>query len=281
MKKVIAIGVSVLVAMTAFAASKDAAGKKIKVSPTQVLGTVNGENFYMRDWNVEFASLSEKMKIQGSEVLFMPIQGAIVNKMAMSKQAVASGLDKTDTYKAEMSKAKRDILTTLYLADKINTVVSDKEAKEEYKTYKKAFKVSKQLSVSHILLKTRNDADVIIKALKSGQDFNDLAKKKSIGAYASTGGKLGFISSDKMVPAFEKAAFKLKDGQYTLRPVKTQYGWHVIKREATRDLKPEPYEEIVNIVKQSVYQKRLAKLILDVTKEQEIVLYDLKGNVIK
>ena len=281
MKKIIAIGALVLIATTAFTAKKEGAEKKITMSPTHVLGTVNGKEFYMRDWSAEFSSLDDQVKAQGTDSLLLPLRDAIVNKMAMSEHAVASGLDKTDTYKAEMAKARRDVLTRLYLVGKVPTEISDKKAKKEYKAYKKALKNSKQVSASHILLKTRNDADVVVKALKNGHDFNDLAKKKSVGTYASTGGKLGFFSRGQMVPELEKAVFKLKDGKYTLRPVKTKYGWHVIKREATRDLKPESYKKLKNALKQNVYQKELAKIIENVVKKQKVVLYDLEGNVVK
>ena len=281
MKKIIAIGVSVLIATTAFAAKKEDAEKKVMMSPTHVLGTVNGEEFYMSDWSAEFSSLNEQVKAQGTDSLLVPLRDAIVNKMAVSAQAVSIGLDKTNIYKIEMSKARRDVLTRLYLAEKVSVETTDKELEEEYKAYKKVFKGAKQVSASHILVKTRNDADVVIKALNSGHDFSDLAKKKSIGNQASNGGKLGFFSRGQMLPDFEKAVYKLKDGKYTLRPVKTKYGWHVIKRDATRDLKPETYKKVKNALKQSVYQKKLARTVENVVKKHKIVLYDLEGNVVK
>ena len=88
---------------------------------------------------------------------------------------------------------------------------------------------SEEVHARHILVKTEAEAKSIIDQLNKGADFAALAKKYSTDPAAASGGDLGYFSRDDMVPAFSAAAFALKPGQYTKTPVKTQFGWHVIK----------------------------------------------------
>ncbi len=93
-------------------------------------------------------------------------------------------------------------------------------------------------------METEGKATEIISDLKKGEDFAELAKKRSTGPSASAGGDLGFFSFDQMVPEFAKAAFALDKGQFTETAVKTQFGWHVIKVEDRRAAKPPTVEEV-------------------------------------
>ena len=92
-----------------------------------------------------------------------------------------------------------------------------------------------EISARHILVKTDEEAKAIIKELEAGGDFVELAKAKSTGPSGPKGGDLGFFGKGRMVPEFEAAAFKLEKGDFTKEPVKTQFGFHVIKVEDTRD----------------------------------------------
>ena len=275
MKKILVATLALMVSVGAFAE------EKITPKPDHVLGTVNGEKFYMRDWSAEFSGLEPRVKSQGVDALLIPLRDAIVNKMAMSASAIKAGLDKTDVYKAEMAKARRDILSRLYLDGKVPQTISDKQAEAEYKVFKKEFIGAQQIHARHILVKTRKDADLIIKALKNGTDFAELAKAKSTGPSATNGGDLGFFARGQMVPAFEKSAFKLKDGEFTKRPVKTQFGWHIIKREETRKQTIPAFKDVKDGMKQRIYQKALSKVIDGAVKKSKITLYDLNGNVVK
>ena len=108
----------------------------------------------------------------------------------------------------------------------------------------------------HILVKTKEEAEAIIKELDAGADFAKLAKEKSTGPVRPEGGDLGFFSPGQMVPAFEKAAFALKAGKYTKEPVKTQFGWHVIKVEEKRNAPPPEFDQVKDQVRQLVLREK-------------------------
>lgn len=257
------------------------AEKKVSPKPDHVLGKINGEVFYMRDWSAEFSALPEQAKTKGPDELLVPLRDAIVNKMAMAHLAQKQGLENDDVYKAEMAKARRDVLTRLYLRDKVEQDITDDDAKIEYEKFKKEFSGREQIKARHILVKKRNDADLIIKALKKGHDFADMAKKKSTGPSAENGGDLGYFGQGQMVPAFDKAAFKLKDGEFTKRPVKTQFGWHIILREKTRAEKVPEFKDAKGFMKQRIYDHNLSKVIDAAINKTKIELFDLDGKIIK
>jgi hypothetical protein len=126
---------------------------------------------------------------------------------------------------------KRNMLVNQLLSEQLTSqiTVSDTEIQSYYEGNKKMFEVPDQVRASHILVETEDEAKAIIKELKDGADFEELAGSKSIDPTAKTnGGELGFFSQGKMVAEFETAAFALKIGEISA-PVKTQFGYHVIK----------------------------------------------------
>ena len=94
----------------------------------------------------------------------------------------------------------------------------------------------------HILMKTKEEAEGIIKDLEKGTDFADLAKKSSDGPSAAQGGDLGWFKPGQMVKPFADAVAKMEKNTYTKEPVQTEFGWHVIKLEDKRDVKPPELE---------------------------------------
>ena len=107
----------------------------------------------------------------------------------------------------------------------------------------KAHKPVPQVRARHILVDTKEEAEKIIEELKGGADFAELAKQ-SKDPSGQNGGDLGFFGAGQMVPEFEKAAFALEPGQFTQEPVKSQFGWHVIKVEEKRMSEPPSFAEV-------------------------------------
>lgn len=120
---------------------------------------------------------------------------------------------------------------------------------------------AKQFKARHILLTTQDDAMEAISALDDGADFVELAKERSTGPSGPSGGDLGWFSPEQMVKPFSDAVVALEDGAYSQEPVQTQFGWHVILREDTRDNEPPPLESVRDSIKQQVEQQKLQTYI--------------------
>lgn len=115
----------------------------------------------------------------------------------------------------------------------------------------------KEFKARHILVETQGEAIALITELEGGKDFAELASENSTGPSASSGGDLGWFPPDRMVPEFSAAVQELGDGEFTKAPVQTQFGWHVILREESRESPPPPYESVTDVLKQQVEQQKL------------------------
>jgi len=139
-----------------------------------------------------------------------------------------------------------------YLKDKKPT---DAELKAEYDTQVAALPKT-EYHARHILVSTEDAAQKIIDQLKKGAKFEDLASKESLDSSKSQGGDLGWFSPSNMVKPFADAVMALKKGEITQKPVQTQFGWHVIKLEDTRDTPVPPFDQVKTQVQNIVQQKK-------------------------
>ena len=131
---------------------------------------------------------------------------------------------------------------------------SEEAIKKEYDTAVAAMK-GKEYKASHILVDSEAKAKEIIEELNKGAKFSELAKTKSSDSSAANGGDLGWFAPSMMVPPFAQAAAKLEKGKYTEQPVQTQFGWHVILLEDTRDATPPSLEELKPQIAQMLQSK--------------------------
>lgn len=155
----------------------------------------------------------------------------LIKKELLYQEALKKGLDKDTKYLKRVEDFKKIALVGQLLEKEIESKakVSDKDVKDYYEKHKEDFTTVSQIRASHILVKTEEEAKKILERLKKGENFAKIAKKISIDhGSAKNGGDLGFFSKGQMVPEFEAAAVKLKPGEIS-EPVKTQFGYHIIK----------------------------------------------------
>lgn len=119
----------------------------------------------------------------------------------------------------------------------------------------------KEFKARHILVETQSEAVDLIKELDGGANFAELAKQKSTGPSGPSGGDLGWFTAERMVPEFSSAVAALEDGAYSPQPVQTQFGWHVILREESRDATPPTLESMHDQIKQALEQQKLQEYI--------------------
>lgn len=156
-------------------------------------------------------------------------------QQAILAEGNAQGLDKSQAYQDKLNELKPMIYAQL-MQDKANAQpITDAQVKAKYDQMKKDAATQQQYDVSHILVKDQKTADDVEAQLKKGANFADLAKKYSIdpGSKAN-GGELGWSDGSNYVPEFSAAIKTLKKGQYTTTPVKTQFGFHIIKLNDTK-----------------------------------------------
>ncbi len=148
-----------------------------------------------------------------------------------------------------------------YFQNKIQPGITDEALKARFDKEVGSTKPEQEVSARHILVKTEEEAKAIIKELEEGADFIELAKSKSTGPSGPKGGDLGFFGKGRMVPAFEKAAFELNKGDFTKKPVTTQFGFHIIKVDEKRDRPLPTFESSKEQLRQVMLTEAYAKAV--------------------
>jgi EpsD family peptidyl-prolyl cis-trans isomerase len=175
----------------------------------------------------------------------------LIKKELLYQEALKKGLDKDADYLKRVEDFKKITLIGKLLEKEMESKakVSDQDVKDYYEKHKGDFAVG-QIRASHILVKTEEEARKILERLKKGEDFAKIAKKSSIDSgSAKNGGDLGFFSAGQMVPEFEAAAVKLKPGEIS-EPVRTKFGYHIIKVTDKKVGKSVEFENVKNYISQ-------------------------------
>ena len=199
---------------------------------------------------------------------------AVIDIKTLARKAEAEKLDQTEEFKRLMAFQRDRALHNAIFKSTVVDPVSDADLKARFEKEIAATPPEEEISARHILLKTEEEAKAAIVELDGGKDFAELAKEKSTGPSAAQGGDLGFFTKGRMVPEFEAVAFTLKDGEYAKEPVKTQFGWHVIKVEERRETAPPAFEDVADQVRQVVMRERYGDLIKEARSETEINVLD-------
>jgi len=184
------------------------------------------------------------------------IMTELVSLELMRQEGMSKGLDKQPMVIATIGQQERTALAGAaiqnFLAD---SPITDEDAKKLYD--EKMGKPAREFNARHILVKEQDEAVTIIELLDKGGDFSELAKEKSTGPSGASGGKLGWFNETQMVKPFSAAAAGLEKGQYTKTPVETQFGWHIIILDDSRETTPPPYDDVKDRIKMLLANQRM------------------------
>lgn len=189
------------------------------------------------------------------------IRDDMINLEVMAQEAVKTGLDKNADVVQQVELAKQSVLVGAFVQDYVkNHPISEDQLKQEYDKLK-AKLGNKEYNTRHILVETEAEAKGIIAQLGKKAKFEKLAAKSKDTGSAAQGGSLGWAVPSNFVPEFANALLNLKKGEYTKEPVQSQFGWHVIKLDDTRELKVPSFEEVKPQLQQRLQQQSIKKAI--------------------
>jgi peptidyl-prolyl cis-trans isomerase C len=190
----------------------------------------------------------------------------LITMQLVSTQALKDGVDKDPEVAANLDVLRMRILSDgesqKFLKGKEPT---DAELHAEYDGDITAMDKT-EYHARHILVATKEKAEQLTKKLKGGAKFEDVAKAESTDNSKTSGGDLGWFTATRMVKPFADAVKALKKGETTPEPVQTQYGWHIIKLEDTREVTPPPFEQVKAQVTKNLIQKKLVAYVEDMKK---------------
>lgn len=195
----------------------------------------------------------------------------VIAREIFMQEAEKQGLTTSEDFKVQMELARQAILIRELFADyQKKNPVADADLKAEYDKFAAA-NGGKEYKARHILVEKEAEAKAIIASLKKGGKFEDIAKKQSKDAGSgANGGDLDWANPSSYVPEFTEALIKLNKGQMTDTPVKSQFGYHIIRLDDTREAQLPPFEQVKPQIAQQMQQQKLAKFQEDLRAKAKV-----------
>lgn len=218
-------------------------------------------------------ALIAEQKAQGapdSEQLRNAVKEELVRREILQQAAQKKGLDKSAEVQAQMDMARQAVLIRAYLQSFVQAnPVSDADIRKEYDSIK-ARLGEKEYKARHILVDTEDQAKAIIAKLQAGEKFEDLAKESKDPGSKERGGDLGWANPGMFVKPFSDAMISLEKGKFTPQPVKSDFGYHIIKLDDVRALKTPSFEEVKPQIQQRLQQQKVEKHLLDLRSQAKV-----------
>ena len=244
----------------------DVNGDKIKYSEVEALW----KSHFQGQEAPDFASFDQRIRDN-------LIRG-VVSERLLLKEAMSQGMDKDPQVLQRLELIKRQLTLQSFMDKQTSSAVSDDKLKAAYEDKIKALGEKEEVHARHILVPTEAEAKEIHKQIKDGGDFEKLAKEKSKDSGSgAAGGDLGYFTQDKMVPQFGEAAFALKEKGDISEPVKSDFGWHIIKLEDRRKAPIPTFEQLRDSLKQELNEKAVTAYVESLLGKSKVKYFDAEG----
>lgn len=253
---------------TAFATLHTAAAQET------IVAKVNGKAITEADVRLAEAEIGADLSRYPAATRRRVVIEFLIENELFAAAATGKNVADSSSYKERQHYWQRRNLRDSYFETNIRSQITDAQARAFYDQQVKSFPGGKQVRASHILVPTEDQAKAIFEQIAHDGDFAELAKKHSTDPGSKVkGGDLGYFGRGQMVPVFEKTAFSLPVGDVSL-PVKSRFGWHIIKVTDKRDRKPPPFEGLKDQIKTSLMHDKAKKLVEDLRKNAQIEYLD-------
>ena len=241
------------------------------IASAKTLVTVNGKAITQQDVDTELMNATQgrfnQVPADRQAAFRQQVLQQLIGKELIFDDAKKSGIIKSKEYKTEYKKLeqrmKKELAIQVWQKKLLDGIkISTKELKDYYNKNKEEFNEKESVHARHILVKTKAEAEKIISQLRSlsgeklKKKFIELAKKDSTGPSGPKGGDLGYFSKGQMVPAFNEKVFSMKKGSVTLKPVKTQFGYHVIYVEDKKPAMTRSFNEVKAFIEQRLKMEK-------------------------
>jgi peptidyl-prolyl cis-trans isomerase C len=244
----------------------------------QVVGIVDGDEIRKFEVEMLYQGLPQQFRQLPRQILYAQLLDRLVQRKLAARAARQAGLNDDVEVKRRMAFLGDSVLQERFLLLRIKATLTDARLRAAYEKMTAGLPAGEEVRASHILMKTEEAAKAVIAELAAGADFAATAKARSTGPSASNGGDLGFFGKDQMVKEFAAAAFALETGAITQTPVKTQFGWHVIKLEERRQAPPPSFEESLDKLRDAEARLVVDELNMTLRENADIKLFNPDGS---
>ena len=203
----------------------------------------------------------QQVPAQNANQLLEMIVHQMVNDRLVGKQAAADKLEENAEVKRRVSEAKEQIIRDYFVEKRLEGKITDAQVKKKYDEMVASMPTELEVRARHILVEDEKLANELIDKLKKGEKFEDLAKEHSKDPTKDNGGDLGYFVKSAMVPEFGDAVFSMKKGDISQKPVKTQFGWHVIKVEDSRPQQKPTFDQVKDRIRAQLGEEQIRSLV--------------------
>jgi peptidyl-prolyl cis-trans isomerase C len=221
-----------------------------------VLARVDGIEIRQSDLEAELLRLPEQLRAMPPAMLQPLLLDQIITQKALVAAARAQGIDRDAEVRARIRRAEEETLQQALLMREIQPLLADDALRARYQAGIAGRPAEEEVRASHILLASEQEARAALAEVRRpGADFAEVARRRSTDPGARNGGDLGFFKRGDMIPEFEQAAFALSPGEISQAPVRTQFGWHVIRLEERRAVPAASFDESREALRQQAFEE--------------------------
>lgn len=247
--------------------------RSVKKAGDVVVAEVNGKPVYSSEAERQFSNMIQGAKGTSFSQLDEQAKTVVIRELAAQRvileDAYKKGFNNNTSVQERVDAFKENVIKEEFLAQMAKDQVTDETIKQRYEKEKAALEGKSQYKVQHILTKTESDAKKAKLLLKS-KSFEQVAKDKSIDdKTALIGGDLGYLVEGNMIPEFEEALNELNDGGVS-SPIKTQFGWHLVKLVSKEPAEPAPFDQVKNFLARALYQEAIQNYLKDAIEKANI-----------
>lgn len=268
------LALAVAPAVVALAQESAPAAAPAPVDPEAVVATINGQPITEADLKIAEDDLDQQFSRLPPEQRRAAALSATIEIRLMAGEAQAKGLDKTPEFQRRMTFLQERALHSAVVDAEVSKKITDEDVRARYDKEMADTPPTNEVRARHILVKTKEEAEAVIKQLDGGAAFEEVAKEKSSDGSAAQGGDLGYFGPGQMVPEFEAAAFALEVGAYSKEPVQSQFGFHVIKVEDKRTKQPPAFEQVQDQVRSLLLRDKYFELVKSLRTSAKIEVAD-------
>jgi peptidyl-prolyl cis-trans isomerase C len=243
-----------------------------------VIATVDGTPVHRAEIEAAARTLPEQMRQMPMQMLYDTLLDRVIDFRLLSNAAEEQGMGDDPGVENALAQARAAVLRDFLIQQAIEEGTSEEQLHALYDE-KKAVDgfAHEEVHARHILVASEDEAKAVIEELEGGADFAELAKERSTGPSGPSGGDLGFISREQVVPEFAEAAFALQAGESSTEPVQTQFGWHVIDVVERKQVEPS-FTEMEPQLRQDLAREIVTALVEDLREGAEIERFNIDGS---
>ncbi|MFL5094185.1 MAG: peptidylprolyl isomerase [Xanthobacteraceae bacterium] len=257
--------------------SKNSSSEVAAADGETVIARVNGVNINQSDLALAEEDVGAEMQATPPDAKREQLITYLADVIMVTQEAEKKKISEDPDFKRRLAFLRNKLLMGFELQQEAKSAVSEEAMRQTYQDAVKSISGQEEVHARHILVESEDEANTILAELKAGADFAALAKQKSKDPGAAEGGDLGYFGKEQMVPEFAEVAFKMYSGQLS-NPVKTQFGWHIIKVEDKRTRQPPDFEKVKDQIESYMTRKAQTDFVARLRQSAKIERLDKPTN---